>query len=359
MKHVQGRKLFDLQDKARAMAATIKQMESEQTVYLQKNRESLCQYFEDTQNAVSVGNCVINCNKLQLFFKMEEDAADPKGEGSSTSSMYSQQHQQQQHQHDYLHSTTLHKLMCDKYMRNVGGVMVNRDKFYYKAKTCSFCGKGELVSQDDEGAYICNYDQCSRIQTHFVSYLKPVMHMDQPQAAAQQQTELTHLPYLPLNHYKEILSQFQAKQTTQIPPHVLAIIRERIKKERIDDVSTITLKQMREIMQKTKLNKYMEHVACVNALIGGMTPPIMTEQLCETLCVLFVEIQTPWAVHCPISRSNLVNYHYILYQSCALLGQTQYLPFIALMKDRDKQVEYDMTWKMVCQDLDWEYIAST
>jgi hypothetical protein len=47
-----------------------------------------------------------------------------------------------------------------------------------------------------------------------------------------------------------------------------------------------------------------------------------------------------------------------LYQLCVLLGQTQYLPYIPLMKDRTKQLEQDMIWKKVCEDLDWEFCGT-
>jgi hypothetical protein len=29
-----------------------------------------------------------------------------------------------------------------------------------------------------------------------------------------------------------------------------------------------------------------------------------------------------------------------------------------MMKDRDKQLEQDMIWKAVCNDLDWEYFPT-
>ena len=41
-----------------------------------------------------------------------------------------------------------------------------------------------------------------------------------------------------INHFREILAQFQAKETTQIPAEVLEDIKQQIKKERIE------LKQM-------------------------------------------------------------------------------------------------------------------
>jgi hypothetical protein len=64
-----------------------------------------------------------------------------------------------------------------------------------------------------------------------------------------------------LNHFKEILSQFQAKETTQIPTHVIEAIRGRIKKERIQDMITeINYEKMREILKKLGFNRYFEHI---------------------------------------------------------------------------------------------------
>jgi hypothetical protein len=84
----------------------------------------------------------------------------------------------------------------------------------------------------------------------------------------------------------------------------------------------------------------------------------MNEELHETLCVLFIEIQKPWAIHCPANRTNFFNYTYTLYQLCVLLDQTQYLPYIPLLKDAVKQKEQDAIWKEVCNDLDWLFLPS-
>ena len=153
------------------------------------------------------------------------------------------------------------------------------------------------------------------------------------------------------------MSQFQAKETTQIPEEVIEAIRARIKKERITYTSELTYDKMRDILRKLNLNKYFEHIQYINSIFG-IKPPIMNEELHETLCVLFIEIQKPWALHCPANRTNFFNYTYTLYQLCVLLDQTQYLPYIVLMKDVDKQREQDQIWKKVCQDLDWEFIPS-
>jgi hypothetical protein len=169
--------------------------------------------------------------------------------------------------------------------------------------------------------------------------------------------EVSYTAYIRLNHFKEILSQFQAKETTQIPEEVISAIRARIKKERIEDMSQITYDKMRDILRKLGLNKYFEHIQYINSLFG-IKPPIMNEELHETLCVLFIEIQKPWAMHCPANRTNFFNYTYTLYQLCVLLDQTQYLPYIPLLKDLEKQRAQDQIWQLVCNTLGWLYIPS-
>ena len=73
---------------------------------------------------------------------------------------------------------------------------------------------------------------------------------------------------------------------------------------------------------------------------------------------MFIEIQKPWADTLSTKSNQFFNYTYTLYQLCVLLDQTQYLPFIPMMKDREKQLEQDMIWKKVCNDLDWEYFPT-
>jgi hypothetical protein len=209
---------------------------------------------------------------------------------------------------------------------------------------------GELIPQEEEGIMICNNNKCATYVQYIVDNEKPI-YKEPP-------NEVTYNAYVRLNHFKEILSQFQAKETTQIPTHVIEAIRGRIKKERIQDMATeINYEKMREILKKLGFNRYFEHIQYINSIFG-IKPPVMSEELQETLCILFIEIQEPWAIHCPIYRTNFFNCTYTLYQLCVLLNQTQYLPFIPMMKDREKQLEQDMVWKKVCETLDWEFVAT-
>jgi hypothetical protein len=221
--------------------------------------------------------------------------------------------------------------------------------FTINCDTCEICNIGEMIAQEDEGIMICNNSECGNYIIHIVDSNKPT-NKEPP-------NEVSYTAYIRLNHFKEILAQFQAKETTQIPDEVIDAIKKRIKKERIEDLRELNYNKMRDILRKLNLNKYFEHIQYINSLFG-IKPPLMNEELHETLCVLFIEIQRPWALHCPPNRTNFFNYTYTLYQLCVLLDQTQYLPFIPMMKDRDKQLEQDMIWKEVCKELDWQFFPT-
>lgn len=319
---------LDVIDKIEQTKKQIVSLRSKKKKYLLECSKYIFQYFEQKKN-ISEGGGIQNVNLLNSFFKIKathSDAADIRHNKYQTS-----------------------RNLYQQYWKNVNNELTNLQDFTFQSDTCDECHKGELIPQDEEGILICNNRKCGRFITHIVDSAKP--------ANKEPPNEVSYTAYIRLNHFKEILSQFQAKETTQIPPEVIEAIRARIKKERITDTSQLTYDKMRDILRKLGLNKYFEHIQYINSIFG-IKPPTMNEELHETLCVLFIEIQKPWALHCPINRTNFFNYTYTLYQLCVLLDQTQYLPYIILMKDVDKQREQDQIWKKVCQDLDWEFIPS-
>ena len=316
---------MDIKDKIIKKKAEIKEIKFERKKYLLENSKYIFGYFEQKKD-ISSGGGKQNVNVLNTFFKIKSKD-EPK-----TLDMY-----------------TASRNIYQNYWKNVNNEIVNIQDFVVPSDICEICRKGELIPQDEEGILICNNDRCGKFITYIVDSSKPT-NKEPP-------NEVSYTAYIRLNHFKEILSQFQAKETTQIPDDVIQKIKSRIKKERIKNYSEINYDKMRDILRKLGLNKYFEHIQYINSIFG-IKPPIMNEELHETLCVLFIEIQKPWAIHCPANRTNFFNYTYTLYQLCVLLDQVQYLPYIPMMKDREKQLEQDMIWKKVCNDLDWEFFPT-
>jgi hypothetical protein len=318
--------ILDIKDEIIQHKQLVKRLEKEKNLYLLDNSKFIFDYFE-SKKQISSGEPAQNIKVLNSFFRVKTIQNDDVNVDK------------------YVQS----KKMYQEYWRNVNNEFTNPQDYILSNDLCDVCEKGEMVAQDEEGIMICNNIKCGQFITYIVDSSKP-NNKDPP-------NEVSYTAYIRLNHFKEILSQFQAKETTQIPDEVIEMIRARIKKERITDIKQINYDKMREILRKLGLNKYFEHIQYINSIFG-IKPPIMNEELHETLCVLFIEIQKPWAVHCPANRTNFFNYTYTLYQLCTLLDQTQYLPYIPMMKDREKQLEQDMIWKKVCGDLDWVFFPT-
>ncbi len=321
-------KYMEIKDEIIEIKDNIKKLKKEKKKYFVDNSMHIFKYFEDKKN-ISTGDNSQNMNVLNSFFKI-------KSKNDSSSDVNNDKYQNSRHL--YLN-----------YWKNVNNEILNIKDFIVPSDICEFCSSGELIAQDEEGILICNNPNCGRFITNIIDGSKP--------SNKEPPNEVSYTAYIRLNHFKEILAQFQAKETTQIPDNVIQKIKDRIKKERINDFSQINYDVMRDLLRKLGLNKYFEHIQYINSLFG-IKPPIMSEELHETLCVLFIEIQKPWAIHCPANRTNFFNYTYTLYQLCVLLDQTQYLPYIPMMKDREKQLEQDMIWKKVCKNLDWEFFPT-
>ena len=319
---------MEIRDRILSIKQQIKLLRSQKKKYLLENSKYIFDYFEEKKK-ISSGDNNQNKNVLNSFFKI-------KATNDSASNVNSGKYNQS-------------KRLYQTYWKNVNNEVIQIQDFVVPTDICEYCKKGELIPQDEDGILICNNIQCGKFISYIVDNAKPT-NKEPP-------NEVSYTAYIRLNHFKEILSQFQAKETTQIPDEVIDAIRNRIKKERITDMSVITYDKMREILRKLGFNKYFEHIQYINSIFG-IKPPIMNEELHETLCVLFIEIQKPWAIHCPANRTNFFNYTYTLYQLCVLLDQTQYLPYIPLLKDAVKQKEQDAIWKEVCNDLDWLFLPS-
>ena len=199
---------------------------------------------------------------------------------------------------------------------------------------------------EDEGVLICS--ECSRNVPYLIENEKP-SYKEAPK-------EICFYAYKRINHFKEIISQFQGKETTQIPINVIESIKNQVKKERIE-LSSISNEKTKDILKKLGYNKYYEHIPFIKDKLG-IKPPIMSPDLEDTLCNLFAELQAPYSKYCPDDRVNFLNYYYTAYKLCELLGEDSYLQFFPMLKDREKRIEQDTIWKNICEELDWEFIPT-
>jgi hypothetical protein len=170
--------------------------------------------------------------------------------------------------------------------------------------------------------------------------------------------EITYFAYKKINHFNEWLSQFQAKESTDIPEDIFEKIESELKKELYINKKTLKASKVRDILKKLNLTKYYEHCPYITNRITGKPAPEINDELQEKLRNMFRQIQGPWNRHCPNGRSNFFSYPYIFYKFLQLLGHDEFLPYFRLLKSREKLQEHDEVWKKICEVLKWEFIKT-
>ena len=317
--------IMEIKDRIKELGESIKEIKMRKTNYFLDNSKYIFEYFENKKNIDNKDDGETgNSSKSQMFnfFKIQKPEKDNSGVESRN------------------------KNIVQKYLSNIDETFLDMNSFVRSTDVCQSCYKGELIPLDDEGVLICNL--CAVSIPYLIENEKP-SYKEPPK-------EVCFYAYKKINHFKEILAQFQGKETTQIPDDVIDQIQQQIKKERIG-LEQLTHYKTKEILKKLGFNKYYEHIAFIKNKLG-IKPPVFSPELEDTLCNLFMEIQSPYAKTCPDYRVNFLNYYYVLYKFCELLGEEHFLSDIPMLKDREKLIEQDETWKKMCIELDWEYIAT-
>lgn len=309
--------MLDIKEQIKSISKEIKTTKSKEKDYYLTNSKLIFDYFEEKKK-LSEGNNKLTC--IDNFFNINNNNETNKNKNKNNN--------------------------VNKYLINIDDSFINIDNYINVSNICKSCNKGELIPVDHEGILICN--NC-HINVKYLVDSEKSSYKEPPK-------ELCFYAYKRINHFREILAQFQAKETTQIPDEVLNNIKLQIKKERIT-LEQITNKKAKDILKKLGYNKYYEHIPFIKDKLG-IKPPIMTPELEESLCNLFMEIQAPYAKYCPDDRVNFLNYYYTIYKLCELLDQTQFLDYFPMLKDREKRIEQDDIWRQICNELNWEFIPT-
>jgi hypothetical protein len=310
---------IEINEKLKEINKQIHDENKKQKDYYLQNNSLIFDYFEAKKD-IATGSTSENKSILNDFFKIKDHETTIKQQSANNN--------------------------VKKYLINLDDDFIDVNAYTCNVEKCVKCKEGELIPVDSDGIMICN--KCFSnfpylIENEKTSYKEPPK-------------EACFYAYKRINHFREILAQFQAKETTQIPEKIFEDIKNQIKKERIS-VEQLTNKKAKDILKKLGYNKFYEHIPFIKHKLG-IKPPVMTQQLEEVLCNLFMDIQGPYAKYCPDDRVNFLNYYYTIYKLCELLDQKQFLPYFPMLKDREKRIEQDNIWKKICDELDWEFIPT-
>jgi hypothetical protein len=304
--------------------------------YYLKTGNILYNYY-DIQDKISKGNTEMLSSKRRpgtIFEALEAASDEPIVRQRNIPPMSNYQNRE--------------KLLTD-YLQimNPERARVQSDETMDSFGECTQCGT-EMILSMNEAFLAC--PNCAHQLPLLIDSDKP-SYKDPPR-------EVSYYAYKRINHFNEWLAQFQAKESTEIPQDVYDAILMELKKERITNMATLKPSKLRDILKKLGLNKYYEHNAHILNRLSGRAAPVMSREDEERLRFMFREIQPSFQKHCPPDRSNFLYYPYVLYKFCELLEMDEFLPCFPLLKNRDKLYAHDKTWKLICQDLNWEFIRT-
>jgi hypothetical protein len=230
--------------------------------------------------------------------------------------------------------------LFEKYCQRVEGIRVNHDDGSHRIKYCNECNIEKILATM-ESAYICPL--CGDSEMIILDEDRQIK---------------DYSPYRRLNHFREWLNQFQAKQSPDIPEQVFIDIVKEFNKNRIMDLSVLNKKNMKLILKKLKYNIYYEHVAYIINKLNNLPPPKITRDMEKLFISMFFKIQEPWELYKQSDRKNFLSYSYVLHKFCELLELDHLLDCFPLHKDPDKIIENDIIWENICKHLNWQYISS-
>lgn len=319
---------LEIKDKIIEINDKIRELKKKKNNYYLNNSKYIFEYFENKKNIENSdeNNAKPITTKNQMLFSIFK--IQPNEQDCNTSEEINT------------------KNLVQKYLSNIDESFIDMNLYLKNMDICERCNIGEMTPLEDEGVLICN--NCATHIPYLIENEKP-SYKEPPK-------EVCFYSYKKITHFKEIIAQFQGKETTQIPNEHIDLIELQIKKECIG-INELTYKKMKEILKKLGLNKYYEHIAFIKNKLG-IPPPVFSQELEETLYNLFMEILVPYAQVCPDTRINFLNYHFVLYKLLELLGETHFLENIPMLKDRVKLIEHDDIWRQICNIINWEAIPT-
>jgi hypothetical protein len=346
---------FHLENKRNELQEKIDNLEinQDETDYFIKTGNILYEYYnniediaDDNERPAQQAQAQPAAQQSQLlsFFgiKQPNETADNSGKIARTINDFVESN------HKFDRASTL-----DNYLSIIDKSYGLKSKVAKKIDFCKKCHLNynkdyEMIINHNEGFMSCV--KCGNLEYVIIESDKP-NYKDPP-------PEATYFAYKRTNHLNEILNQIQAKESTDIPDEILSLVKEEIRKERITDLTKLTNIKVRYFLRKLNLNKFYEHIAHIINKLNGLPPPIITKPVEDKLRYCFREIQGPWMEIAKKPKKNFLNYHYVLYKCVELLGHDEYKALFPLLKSREKILSHDITWKRICEKLNWEYLPT-
>ena len=226
--------------------------------------------------------------------------------------------------------------LFESYCKIVDGVKLSKDDGTGRIIYCNYCNIEKFLDVG-KSSYICN--NCGDMDVIIIDEDRQIK---------------DYSPYKRINHFKEWLNQFQAKESTDISDKIFKDIVKELNKFRLVDYTILDREKIQLILKKLGYNKLYEHIPFIINKLTNIPAPKVASRDEKKFIQMFTEIQEPWELYKPKNRKNFLSYPYILYKFSELLELDHLLPHFPMLKP-NKLLEQDEIWSKFCQHLNWEF----
>lgn len=230
--------------------------------------------------------------------------------------------------------------LFDQYCQRVDGVRTLKDDGSNRIKYCLDC-KIEKILDIGESSYVC--PDCGDSEEVILDEDRQIKE---------------YSPYKRINHFKEWINQFQAKESTEIQEPIFLDVINEINKNRIKDLTKLDRDKMKQILKKLGYNNLYEHIPYIINKLSGLEAPNINRHIEMKFIDMFTKIQEPWEIFKPSGRKNFLSYSYVLHKFCQLLELDHLLISFPLLKSVRNLKEQEQVWENICKVLKWEFISS-
>jgi hypothetical protein len=157
------------------------------------------------------------------------------------------------------------------------------------------------------------------------------------------------------------LTRLKGKERTEIPQVVLNRVLNKVCRPRdinpILQPHLITYWTVRRALQLLGYSRYFENTIKIIATMTGRSPVVLEDYQEQKLINLFRRIQEPFERN-KANRKNFLSYSYVTYKFCEILGYTEFLPYLPLLKAPQNRITADKIWQGVCRDAGLRFIPT-
>ena len=102
----------------------------------------------------------------------------------------------------------------------------------------------------------------------------------------------------------------------------------------------------------------MENFYFILFAMTGKQPPYIKREIEDKIMRMFKMIDRLWCSIEKDRRISFLNYYFIIYKLLELMGQTELMIQVPLLKTRLRLRQHDTLWNQVCEKLGWSWLPT-